>query len=147
MEESSNSVLLELIEGVLDPVLDDGDCKGDSFVVPLSNGGEKASVFSLPVMASEIALKPVARDPGKVVFCATGDGTGGSMDEVSDARKFGDAATSSMLGVPYSNFVTVGEPGEVGVHDLPICGPLVARDPDLPKYVCAADELDVFANS
>ena len=126
-------MLLELTEGVLDPVLVEGDCIGDSLKGLCSSGGENARDFSLPVIASDIALKPVARDLGRVLFCTMGDGTGLSIDEVSLSGGCGDAATVSMLGVPYSRFVTIGEAGEVGVHDLPIGGPLVARDPDLPK--------------
>jgi hypothetical protein len=113
-------MLLELTEGVLDPVLVEGDCRGDSLRGLCSSGGENASDFSLPVIASEIARRPVARDLGKTLFCATGDGTGLSIEDVSLSATCGDAATVSMLGAPYSRFVTIGEPGDVGVHDLPI---------------------------
>lgn len=113
-------MLLELTEGVLDPVLDEGDCNGDSLIGLDSIGGEKARDFSFPVMASDIALNPVARDLEKLLFCTTGDGTGLSIDEVSLSGTCGEAAIVSMLGVPVSRFVTIGEAGDVGVHGLPI---------------------------
>lgn len=61
-EESSRSILFEVMEGVLVPVLE-GDCKGESLLVacPLSEVGDRKSRFSSPVMASDIALNPVAR--------------------------------------------------------------------------------------
>lgn len=114
-------MLLELTEGVLDPVLDDGDCMGDSLRGLCSSGGEKAKDFSLPVIASEMALRPVARGRGEEPFCTAGNTTGLSIEEVSLSGTYGEeAATVSMLGTSYSRLVTIGEPGEVGNQDFPI---------------------------
>lgn len=117
MEESSSSILLELIEGVLDPVLVEGDCSGDSLNGLCSSGGENAKDFSVPVIASDIALRPVARDLGAVLLYVVGDGTGLSIEDVSLSGLRGDPATVSMLGAPNSRLVTIGEPGD---HDFPI---------------------------
>lgn len=119
-EESSSSILLELTEGVLDPVLVEGDCNGDSLRGLCSSGGENAKDFSLPVIASDIALRPVARDLGTTLLYIVGDGAALSIEEVSLSGLCGDPATVSMLGAPNSKLVTIGEPGEAGDQDFPI---------------------------
>jgi hypothetical protein len=123
-EESSISILFDVIEGVLEPVRE-GDCNGDSLMgeETLSSFGDINDAFSSPVMASEIALKPVALDlENKVLPGAAGDGTGRSIDEVSLPGIFGDAVTASMLGeFPYSSLVTVGGgDGDACLHGFPI---------------------------
>lgn len=135
-------MLLEFIEGVLDSVLVEGDCSGDSLKGLCSSGGENAKAFSLPVIASDIALRPVARDLGAVVLWIVGDGAALSIEDVSLSGLLlrGDPAIVSILGTPNSRLVTMGDPGEAGDQDFPIWGPLVALDPDLPKYELAANE-------
>jgi len=112
-DASSISMLLELIEGLLDP----GDCKGDSFAgwglfSEVTKVGVMASFFSSPVIASEIARRPVAR-VRENMFDGDLAGTGRSREDVSLPAAVGDAAMASMLGEsPYSNFVTVGDTEE-----------------------------------
>lgn len=105
---------------MLDPVLVEGDWSGDSLKGLCSGGGENAKAFSLPVIASDIALRPVARDLGAVALYAVGDDTALSIEEVSLSGLRGDPATVSILGAPYSKLVTIGDPGEAGDQDFPI---------------------------
>jgi hypothetical protein len=125
IDESSISRLLELIEGLLDP----GDCNGDSLAGIESfseaiEAGETTCFFSSPVIASEIALNPVALVRENIFL----GGAGRSNDEVSLPATLGDVAMASMLGEsPYSSFVTVGDTEECFKC---ACGPLDAR-PDL----------------
>ena len=93
-------MLFEVMEGVLEPVCE-GDCKGDSLIGDgiLSRFGDVNDAFSSPVIASEMARNPVARDlENKVLPGAAGDGTGRSIDDVSLPGMFGDAVTASILG-------------------------------------------------
>ena len=54
----SRSKLLEAADGVLDPVMV-GDWIGDSFTGDGIEEGEATRAFSLPVTASEMALRPM----------------------------------------------------------------------------------------
>jgi hypothetical protein len=133
IEESSGSRPFEFTEGVLEPVRE-GDWSGDPFIAgdALSRFVEANDAFSSPVIASEMALNPVARDlEKKVLPGAAGDGTGRSIDEVSLLAMFGDAVTAAIFGGAKSSFVTVGGgDGEMLFHGLPIGGPLVALEFD-----------------
>ena len=113
ISEFSRSKLLEVPEGVLEPVLV-GEFIGDSLIGEgaASEPCEEMSAFSLPVMASDIARRPVARDFWAKCewLCPVGAGDPRPSDDVSLLGRLGDDAIASMLGeLPYSNLVTVGE--------------------------------------
>ena len=95
----SSSKLFEtdVLDGELDPVLA-GDCIGESLFVTST---ELALDFSPPVIASDIARRPAARDflLKKEFECdAAGDGDTRPVDEVSLPGRAGELATASMLG-------------------------------------------------
>ena len=90
-------------DGVVDPVLGDGDCIGDSLTED-GNGssGDATLAFSWPVMASDIVRRPNCRD-----FSA-------GFDEYNQSGAFngldvGEEALSYMS----SSLVTVGDVREV----------------------------------
>lgn len=56
-------------EGVLDPVIVEGDCKGDSFVMDgYRSVGDATLAFSWPVTASDMVLRPKVREDFSVGF-------------------------------------------------------------------------------
>lgn len=110
----SSSMLLdtELPDGVLEPVRE-GDCIGESLCGE-DTSAALAFAFSPPVMASDIARKPLDCDPfrllknDRVCDCAAGDGDARPVLDVSLPGMCGEFAIASMLCESYVSLVTVG---------------------------------------
>lgn len=101
IDEPSMSMLFEAVDGVLEPV-GWGDSVGASLtgLGIFAEVGDIKEAFSSPVIASDIARRPVARDLVKRVRPgAAGEGRAWSMDDVSLLGKLGDpVAIASILG-------------------------------------------------
>jgi hypothetical protein len=104
----------EVPEGVLEPVRE-GDCMGESLCCEAVTSAELKFAFSPPVMASDIARRPLdcedfllLKNERVCEGAAAGEGEARPVLEVSLPAMLGEFAIASMLCESYASLVTVG---------------------------------------
>jgi hypothetical protein len=123
-----------------------GDCKGESLLGDVAMSPVLAFAFSPPVMASEIARRPMERGFLKKEcedVWAAGEGEARPVDDVSLPGMCGEFAMASIVCESYESLVTAGFVSFVGFRGRTKSNVLELRSflPPVPKYCFDAAEV------